>query len=51
MNELETRLLRDDIINGLNFSFQKLVTEKKKTNSEMVFSHNGDVIKVKATDI
>lgn len=51
MSELESRELRDNILNGLNVSFQKLVKEKKKTNSEMVFSQKGKLVKVKATEL
>lgn len=51
MSELESRELRDNILNGLNLSFQKLVQEKKKDNSELVFANKGKVIKVKATEI
>lgn len=51
MSELESRELRDNILTGLNASFQKLVQEKKKDNSELVFANKGKVIKVKATEI
>lgn len=51
MSELESRELRDNILNGLNVSFQKLVKEKKKNNSEMVFSKKGKLVKVKATEL
>ncbi len=51
MSELESRELRDNILDGLNATFQKLVTEKKKTNSELAFSDKGKLIKVKATEI
>jgi hypothetical protein len=51
MSELETRSLRDQLVRGLNLTFSKLVEEKKSTNSELAFSHEGEVIKVKAVDI
>jgi len=51
MNELETRELRDNILNGLNLSFQKMIQEKKKANAELVFSDKGQMRKVKATEI
>ncbi len=51
MSELETRELRDNIVNGLNLSFQKLVQEKKRNNSELAFAEKGKMIKVKATEI
>lgn len=51
MSELESRELRDSILSGLNRSFEKLVQEKKRTNSELVFAKKGKVVKVKATEI
>ena len=51
MSELETRELREDILAGLDLSFEKLVAEKKKTNSELAFAQNGEVVKVKAVEI
>ena len=51
MSELESRELRDSIISGLNASFQKLVKEKKRTNSEMAFAQKGKIVKVKATKV
>ncbi len=51
MSERESRELRDNILDGLNASFQKLVKEKKKTNSELAFAKKGKLVKVKATDI
>ncbi|MDD6104512.1 MAG: hypothetical protein PUB73_07935 [Bacteroidales bacterium] len=51
MSELESRELRDSIISGLNASFQKLVKEKKRTNSEMAFAQKGKIVKVKATEL
>lgn len=51
MNEQETREIRDDIIRGLDETFTKLVNEKKKSNSELAFAENGEVVKVKAVEI
>ncbi|MFA5850708.1 MAG: hypothetical protein WC833_12625 [Bacteroidales bacterium] len=51
MSELETRELRDNILNGLNISFQRLIQEKKKNNSELAFSNKGKVVKIKATEL
>ncbi|HIT48954.1 MAG TPA: hypothetical protein IAC34_05620 [Candidatus Coprenecus stercoripullorum] len=51
MSELESRELRESILNGLNASFQKLVQEKKKANTCLAFAKKGKVVKVKATEI
>ncbi|HON53971.1 MAG TPA: hypothetical protein PLG03_00270 [Bacteroidales bacterium] len=51
MSEQETKELRDNILNGLNISFQRLIQEKKKNNSELAFSNKGKIIKVKAAEL
>lgn len=51
MSELESRELRDNIVDGLNLSFQKLVQEKKKEDSELAIADKGQVITIKATEI
>lgn len=51
MSEQETRDLRDDILEGLDLSFVKLISEKKKNNSELAFAQDGEVVKVKAVEI
>ena len=51
MSELESRELRDNIVDGLNRSFHKLVQEKKKEDSELAIADKGHVITVKATEI
>ena len=51
MNEQETRELRDNIMNGLNLSFQRMVQEKKRTNSDLVFASKGKMVKIKATEL
>jgi hypothetical protein len=51
MIEAETRELREEILKGLILSFEKLVSDKKKTNSELAFAEDEKVITVKAVDI
>ncbi|MCK9627286.1 MAG: hypothetical protein M0R37_01675 [Bacteroidales bacterium] len=51
MSELETKELRDSILNGLNISFQRLIQEKKKNNSELAFSNKGKIVKIKAAEL
>ena len=51
MSELETKELSDNILNGLNISFQRLIQEKKKNNSELAFSNKGKIVKVKAAEL
>lgn len=51
MSEQETRKIRDGILQGLKLSFNKLLCDKKKTNSELAFVENDEVVKVKAVEI
>lgn len=51
MSEIETKELRDNILNGLNIALHRLIQEKKKTNSELAISNKGKVIKVRANEL
>ena len=51
MSELETKKLRENILNGLNIALHRLIKEKKKSNSELAISNKGKVIKVRATEL
>ncbi len=43
--------LRDKIRLGLNLAFKKLVAYKAKNDGVLIFSNQGEIIKVKAKDI
>lgn len=51
MNEQETKEIRDNIISGLDETFSRLITEKKRSNSVLAFEEDGKVVKVKAVEI
>ncbi|MCC8154983.1 MAG: hypothetical protein LIP01_12760 [Tannerellaceae bacterium] len=51
MSEQELKEFEENIVKGANIAFQRLVTEKKKENGELVFSRNGHVFRVKAADL
>ena len=51
MIEEQLRELREEILKGLNLSFQRLISEKKKTNSTLAFAEDERVVTVKAVDI
>ena len=51
MIEEESRELREEILKGFSLSFQKLVSEKKKSNSTLAFAEDDKVVTVKAVDI
>lgn len=43
--------MRDEIIKGMDRSFEKLVAEKKKSNSELAFAEANQVVTVKAVEL
>lgn len=51
MSEQEVREFEENIVKGANIAFQRLVSEKKKENGELVFSRNGHVFRVKAAEL
>ena len=51
MNENEVKEFEENIVNGAKLAFQRLVSQKKKENGELVFSRNGKIFRVKATDL
>jgi hypothetical protein len=51
MDEQEIRQFEENIVKGANIAFQRLVSEKKKENGELVFSRNGHIFRVKAEDL
>ena len=50
MNEQQVREFEENIVKGANLAFQRLVSQKKKEDGELVFSRNGHVFRVKAAD-
>ena len=48
MNEQQVREFEENIVKGANLAFQRLVSQKKKEDGELVFSRNGHVFRVKA---
>lgn len=51
MSEVETKEMRDNILNGLNIALHRLIQEKKKSNSELAISNRGKVVKVRASEL
>lgn len=51
MNKDEVKVMRDKIIKGIDLAYERLLIEKQKDDSELVFSHNGKIVKVKARDL
>ena len=51
MSEQETRQLREDLLKGLDITFDKLVAQKKLNNEPLAFSNKGNVVQVDATKL
>ena len=51
MNVHQVREFEENIVKGANLAFQRLVSQKKKEDGELVFSRNGHVFRVKAADL
>ena len=50
-NNVDIQKLRDQISKGLELTFQKLIKQKKAQNGVLVLSENGQIIKIKASDL
>jgi hypothetical protein len=50
MDEQEIIQFEENVVKGANIAFQRLVTQKKKENGELVFSRNGQIFRVKAEE-
>jgi hypothetical protein len=51
MNKDKVKDLREKILSGLDLSFQKLVIAKEKMDGELIFSENGQIVRIKAKDL
>lgn len=51
MNTDKVKGIRSKIIKGIDLAYQRLLIAKQKDNSELVFTRNGKIVKVKAKDI
>jgi hypothetical protein len=51
MNIDKVKDLRDKIIKGIDLAFDRLLIAKQKEGSDLVFTLNGKIVKVKAKDL
>lgn len=51
MNKDKVKELRNKIIKGIDLAYDRLLTAKQKDDSELVFTRNGKIVKVKAKDL
>jgi hypothetical protein len=51
MNKDKVKDIREKILSGLDLSFQRLLIAKEKEDGELIFSENGQIIRIKAKDL
>jgi hypothetical protein len=51
MTEEEKKIEVEKISRGLEIAFERLIEEKKRTNSELVISRNGKIMKIKPEEM
>lgn len=50
-SKINTSELREKILKGIDLAFEKLIRTKQKEDRELVFSKDGQVIRIKANDM
>jgi hypothetical protein len=50
-HKIDTTKLKEKISKGLDLTFQRLLQQKKAQNGTLIFSENGQIKRVKASDI
>lgn len=51
MNRENIKELRDKILKGIELSYDRLLISKQKDDAVLVFSRNGQIVKVKAREL
>ena len=51
MKKENVKELRDKILKGIELSYDRLIISKQKDDEELVFSRNGQIVKVRARDL
>ena len=51
MNKEEVKIMQDKIVKGVELAYSRLMIQKQKDNSELVFSRNGKIVNVKARNL
>ena len=51
MNNENIKDLRANIIKGLDLTYKKLLISKRKEDGELIFSQDGQIVRIKATEI
>jgi hypothetical protein len=50
-NNIDTQKIKEKISKGMDLTFEKLLRQKKADNGYLIISQNGQIKKVKASDI
>ncbi|MDD4968898.1 MAG: hypothetical protein PHT07_05670 [Paludibacter sp.] len=51
MTKVELKDMRTKILQGIEMSYNKLLSDRQKEDGDLIFSENGKVIKVKAREL
>lgn len=51
MTKVELKDMRTKILQGIEMSYNKLLSERQEEDGELLFSENGKVVKVKAREL
>jgi hypothetical protein len=51
MNKDNVKVLRDKIIKGIDLAYDRLLLSKQMEDSVLVFSHKGQIVRVKAREL
>ena len=51
MNKAEVEIMQEKIMKGVELAYERLLIEKQKDDSELVFSHDGKIVAIKARDL
>ncbi len=47
----KTLEFKENVLKGLELTYKKLIISKSKENKELVYSRNGKIVRIKATDL
>lgn len=51
MTQENIKALRGKILEGIELAYSRLLSSKQKNDEELVFTRNGEIVKVKARDL
>ena len=51
MSREDIKDMREKIIKGLELSFKRLIISKQRNDEDLIFSRNGEIVKIKAKEL